>query len=72
MNVVLNASAMISFLRGKRGVDVVLNQLTDPECMPSAHALNLCEVYYDFARASSEKGVDSILFHHVVGGEICP
>jgi len=61
MNVVLDASAMIAFLRDERGAEVVLNQLSDPECMASAHAPNLCEVYYDFARASSEDvAVDAV------------
>jgi PIN domain nuclease of toxin-antitoxin system len=61
MNVVLDASAMIAFLRGEPGAEVVLNQLSDPECRPSAHALNLCEVYYDFARASDEAiAVDAV------------
>lgn len=54
MNVVLDASAMIAFLRGEPGAEAVLNQMRNPECNPLAHALNLCEVYYDFARASGE------------------
>ncbi|HZQ50602.1 MAG TPA: hypothetical protein VFB14_00300 [Bryobacteraceae bacterium] len=54
MNIVLDASAMIAFLRGEPGADVVLDQMTNPECKALAHALNLCEIYYDFARASGE------------------
>lgn len=61
MNVVLDASAMIAFLRGERDAEVVLNQLSNPECRASAPALNLCEVYYDFARASRESvAIDAV------------
>ena len=61
MNVVLDASAMIAFLRAEEGAQVVLSELSRPECRASAHALNLCEVYYDFARASSEAvAVDAV------------
>jgi predicted nucleic acid-binding protein len=51
---VLDASAMIAYLRGEPGSDAVSAILIDPahECM--AHALNLCEVYYDFYRANGE------------------
>ena len=54
MNVVMDASAMIAFLRGESGAEAVLNHMKNPECSVFAHALNLCEVYYDFARASGE------------------
>src|SRR5690242_17643164 len=54
MNVVLDASAMIAFLRAEPGAEAVVDQMRNPECNVLAHALNLCEVYYDFARASGE------------------
>ncbi len=54
MNVVLDASAMIAFLRDETGAEAVMNQMRRPECNAFAHALNLCEVYYDFSRASGE------------------
>jgi PIN domain nuclease of toxin-antitoxin system len=54
MNIVLDASAMIAFLRGESGAEAVLNQMRHPECNSFAHALNLCEVYYDFSRATGE------------------
>ena len=49
---VLDASAMISFLRDERGADVVAEALLDRESKCYVHALNLCEVFYDFHRAA--------------------
>lgn len=54
MNAVLDASAMIAFLRNERGAGAVQDQLNAQECHPFAHALNLCEVFYDFSRAAGE------------------
>ena len=45
MACVLDACAMIAFLRGEEGADVVTSLLLNEDCM--AHAVNLCEVYYD-------------------------
>jgi len=55
MNVVLDACAMIAFLRGEPGAAVVSDHLSDPGNACYAHALNLCEVYYDFVRLSGER-----------------
>lgn len=54
MTFVLDASAMIAYLRDEPGADVVAEALLDPESSCHAHALNLCEVFYDFHRASGE------------------
>ncbi len=46
---------MIAYLRGEPGADVVERALAKdggPPCI--AHAINLCEVYYKFMRASGE------------------
>ena len=45
MTFVLDACAMIAFLRNEKGADVVTSLLLNEYCM--AHAVNLCEVYYD-------------------------
>jgi PIN domain nuclease of toxin-antitoxin system len=55
MNYVFDACAMIAFLRGERGDDVVREILLDPASHCVAHAINLCEVYYDFVRVSDAK-----------------
>jgi len=52
MDAALDAFAMIAFLRGEPGADGVESLFlgTDKACI--AHAINLCEVYYDFIRAT--------------------
>lgn len=55
MTFVLDASAMIAFLRGELGADTVAEILLDSESRCHAHALNLCEVFYDFERAASRQ-----------------
>ncbi len=54
MNYVLDAGAMIAYLRAEPGAPVVAGLLLDPSALCFAHALNLCEVYYDFRRAEGE------------------
>jgi len=48
----LDASAMIAFLRDELGAQVVAEALLDPDSQCHAHALNLCEVFYDLHRAA--------------------
>jgi predicted nucleic acid-binding protein len=52
MAYVLDACAMIAFLRGEPGAEVVEGLLIERPSRCHAHAINLCEVYYDFLRAS--------------------
>ena len=52
---------MIAFLRDEPGGEVVTDHFRAPECNAFAHALNLCEVYYDFSRASSESTAASAI-----------
>ncbi|MGH9638638.1 MAG: PIN domain-containing protein [Bryobacteraceae bacterium] len=61
MNIVLDASAMIAFLRDEAGAEAVMDQMRQPERNMFAHALNLCEVYYDFAGASEEAIADEAI-----------
>ena len=51
---ILDASAIIAYLRGEPGADAVSAILVDPSHDCLVHALNLCEVYYDFYRANGE------------------
>ncbi len=55
MNHVLDACAMLAYLSGEKGSEVVEALLTDPAEVCYAHAVNLCEVYYDFLRRSDER-----------------
>lgn len=45
MAIVLDACAIIAFLRDEEGADVVESALLGSECV--IHAVNLCEVYKD-------------------------
>ena len=54
MNCVIDACAMIALLRRESGEDVVWRHLSDPDVASFAHAINLCEVYYEFWRIGGE------------------
>jgi PIN domain nuclease of toxin-antitoxin system len=51
---VLDASAMIAFLRQETGGEVVRLILADETNACYIHALNLCEVFYEFHRGAGE------------------
>ncbi len=61
MPTVLDASAMIAYLRGEAGAEQVQESLAvePPECL--AHSVNLCEVFYDFLKTDDEKSAQSAL-----------
>jgi PIN domain nuclease of toxin-antitoxin system len=60
VSAVVDASALIAFLRDEPGADVVENVLPgSTKCY--AHALNLCEVYYDFFRASNQEAAEAAI-----------
>ena len=59
MRNVFDASALIAFLRDGPGAAVVQNRLTLPGTY--VHALNLCEIYYDFWRASNQEVAESAI-----------
>ena len=52
MTFVLDACAIIALLRNEAGSETVERLLLEQKCI--AHAVNLCEVYYDFLRAERE------------------
>jgi PIN domain nuclease of toxin-antitoxin system len=51
--IVLDSSAMVAYLNGQDGGDVVRDVLADPDrdVPVYAHAVNLCEVFHLFLRA---------------------
>jgi PIN domain nuclease of toxin-antitoxin system len=55
MQYVLDACAMIAYLRDEPGADGVESVLSNRRHRCYAHAINLCEAYYDFLRAKDEK-----------------
>ncbi len=54
MTNVIDASALIAYLRDEEGAEVVEALLLNRNDLCMAHALNLCEVFYDFVRVSDE------------------
>lgn len=61
MSSVLDASAMIAFLRDEPGAAIVSNYIQRFPFQVFAQSLNLCEVYYDFWRSSSEETAQSAI-----------
>lgn len=60
---------MIAYLRGEDGSGVVEAALYDPEpCL--AHAINICEVYYDFLRDSGQAQADKAITDLLTAGLI--
>ncbi len=60
-SVVLDASAMLAFLRGESGCDHVLASLLSEEAHCVAHAINACEVYYDILRSAGESAAEAAI-----------
>lgn len=60
MNIVLDACAVIAFFRGELGAEVVEQYLLDAEYSCSIHAVNLCEVYYDFLKGDGVQEAERI------------
>ncbi len=58
---VLDASAMIAWLRNETGADIVDAAVRDVNSQCLAHAINLCEVYYDAIRKGDETRAQEIL-----------
>jgi uncharacterized protein with PIN domain len=54
MTIVLDASAMVALLRDQVGAALVESALNDGTNVCLAHAINLCEVYYDAVRERGE------------------
>lgn len=50
----LDAPAMIVYLRNEPGAQIVEAALTAPGDQCLAHSINLCEVFYDFLRSAGE------------------
>lgn len=57
----LDASAMIAYLRGETGADTVEALLIEDTAPCMAHVVNLCEVYYRAIRLSDEASAASII-----------
>ena len=58
---VLDACAMIAYLRKEVGAEAVREIIVDWENICYAHAINLCEVYYDFWRIGGKAAADEAI-----------
>jgi PIN domain nuclease of toxin-antitoxin system len=58
---VLDACALIAYLHGELGGNIVAGLLTDPDVACYAHAVNLCEVYYQVHRVSDTRTARQVL-----------
>lgn len=61
MILVLDASAMVAFLRDEIGAEVVESALLDAEAIAYAHRINVVEVFYDFHRGGGDKAARAAL-----------
>lgn len=61
MNLALDASAVIAFLAKETGADFVEQLIVDPANVCYVHAVNLCEVYYDYLRVDGEEAAQAML-----------
>ena len=61
MPTILDACAVIAFLRGEEGAEVVQHALLRNDCM--IHALNLCEVYKDCLVRGEDKAIADAMLH---------
>ena len=68
MRFVLDASAVIAVLQGERGNDVIINLLSQSRSPLYIHALNLCEVFYDFLKIADLDTANAALKTVLVAG----
>ncbi|MBE9143299.1 type II toxin-antitoxin system VapC family toxin [Planktothrix mougeotii] len=61
MNIILDACAIIAFLRNEAGADVVRETLLNEDNTCMIHAINLCEVYDDFYRDIGEAKTEQMI-----------
>ena len=55
MLIVMDACALIAYLRGEEGSKIVETLLLDRNNVAYAHGINLCEVFKDFLQAENEQ-----------------
>lgn len=70
MNHILDACAILAYLKGEAGAQAVDALLQDPAEICYAHSVNLCEVYYDFLRRSDEQTARQVMVDLYADGVI--
>ena len=68
MILVLDSCALIALLRREPGGETVDSLLSDQSNTCMAHALNLCEVYYDLSRRAGKKRAKDVINRLVMAG----
>lgn len=68
MILAVDACAMIAYLRDEDGAEAVEKALASDDDTCFAHAVNLCEVYYDFIRAADEPTAQDALMDLYAAG----
>lgn len=58
---ILDASAIIAWLRNEPGADVVDTAIRDLNSQRLVHTINLCEVYYDAYRNTGELHAEAVV-----------
>jgi PIN domain nuclease of toxin-antitoxin system len=57
----LDSSAIIAYFRNEPGGSIVDALLQDPSIVCYCHAVNLCEIYYDFLRSDDERTARQVI-----------
>lgn len=68
MILVLDAGALIAMVKGEQGGETVDSLLSDPANICMAHAVNLCEVYYDMCRLTDEARAKETISRLIMAG----
>ncbi len=61
MNIILDACAVIAFVRNETGADLVRETITNQNNNKMIHVVNLCEVYYNFYRDIGESETEKLI-----------
>ncbi len=61
MNIILDACAVIAFFQNEAGAENVENIIFDSNNNCMIHAINSCEVYYDFYRSAGETKANKVI-----------
>ncbi len=67
---ILDASAIIAWLRNETGADVVEQAVRDSGAQSLVHAINLCEVFYDACRNAGEARAQSVVSDLAAAGVV--
>jgi len=61
LNIILDACAVIAFVRNETGADLVRETITNQNNNKMIHVVNLCEVYYNFYRDIGESETEKLI-----------